>query len=400
MASSFLLLDSGTIPLDSGPLAVVNHRLVRPDGTPVVVVGVTAFSLLSDWLTRPDHATAFVRYATSRGVSVFRAFGMFANPGGIPAALGGTILDPRAHADYWAKLASLEAMVESFGGRLLATALADCQYPPLTALDQQGFLDAWAGTLVPTQAISEGWNEANGNGVNTRLQFVPLPLLSKGSMGGTAQPFSPPGSLAHYETSRDPDFPRTCKDLQDNYQGDNANPPIGVTAHRFLDDACALFVGEPIGIGDADEPGRTTADDWAVWQFYVGCVAFGSVLNVAHLRCGITCDLPAPGSPTERCLDAAVAASHLPLLDFVFAPYVRGNADDTEPRLLLHHHDAGIDGTGASRTYQLGPLVDGRYLVMVFQPEAWWAALWRTPVTVLSAFAWLSHPATVFVVRP
>jgi hypothetical protein len=381
-ARAFGETGSDAAATESGPLSVSGRRVLTADGTPWFGVGVSWFTGLQDWIENQAKAERFIEWTTAHGLQWMRVFGQY--NGGIGRFI------PAEHPSYYADLRGLAERLATAGLRMEFVVNADCQNAPLT-FDVPHFDrcdDALDGSW---NVLLSGGNEAPFNGFDPRQLHQPKRLLAaRCSMGTDARPFEPSWDFAIYEGERDDQFYRKYKSVFDLYQ-DGFSVPI--------------LVDEMVGIGDVHEPGRTTNDPWACWQFAAGLKLMGAMGVCAHLRSGITGDIPVAGGPAEHCIDAMVAAGRLPLGAYAFGHYERGNSpsEDQNPSLPVIHHDLEAwqeigyrgDPTGALRTHAMiegnraeviAPTSSERYQAIA-------AHNWR----IVQAYGYPGKPANVFV---
>lgn len=368
---------------ESGALSVANRRLLTAAGDPWFGVGVSWFTGLQDWIEDRAKAEAFLAWAVSRGLQWERVFGMY--NGGIGRFI------PALYPDYFRRWRELTDRCAEVGQRIEAVVNADCQKPPLSF--DPGLFDGVAWSLLGAWNVLalSGGNELPFNGVDALRLTKPQGLLSaRGSMGTDAAPFRPWWDLDIYETPRDAQMARKYKGVWDIYDAGGFVP---------------ILIDEMIGIGDVDEPGRTTASPFDCWQLTAGAKMVGAAGICGHLRAGITGNVPAPGGFGEQCIDAMVAAGKLPLGANAFAHYERGLAPDQgqNPNLPILHHDReaspDLDYPGSSagswRTHAF--IAGNRAEVIAPGPGPDYRAIAANGWRIVDAYAFPGHEANVLV---
>lgn len=296
-------------------------------------------------------------YHVSRGRRGFRAFGMFADPGGISAIVGGDFI-PANHPNYDESLAWLCDELAAREAWLLNCSLVNCNWGALQSLDQRAHLQREAAIIVHRpNVIGQLTNEAGFNGVNVFDFNNPGGLVwTRGSRGTDYQPWHPEWDAFDFETNRDDDFERKYKDYLDQRTGSNPDGGVFGSEHKF---AGPGGVSEMIGIGDVDQSGKTTANPFKIWQFVAGLKIVGCSFVILHGRSGIAGNLPVVNGSEDQCLDAGVEAGNLPLGRCADGEYQRGNSpgESQNSRLPVLHFDRDGDGgrpmSGTLRTHAM-----------------------------------------------
>lgn len=316
-----------------GQLTLAGRRLLTADGTPWFGVGLTWFTGLQDWIVNRGKAEAFLDRAVNRPnpPQWVRPFGMY--NGGIGRFI------PSEYPNYFDAWRELGEALAGRGLRFEPVVFADCKDDATWPLHfDPAFFDRVNDALAGLWNIfPSGGNEMPFNGFDAGRLRKPSGALSiRCSMGTDALPFHPPWDIVAFETSRNDDFERAYKSVWDLYNGQTGE--VSVTFER------PVLIDEMIGIGEVNEPGRTTADPFKCWQLAAGAKLMGAVGICAHIRTGITGDFPAPGSLAEQCVDAMSAAGRLPLGAHAFGRYERGLSpgEGQNSNLPIIHNDRDL----------------------------------------------------------
>lgn len=340
--------------------------LRHEDGTRAFLLGVTAFPILpywymgGEWKAKIEPFVAACLAAVGQGC-VFRALGMA--HGGVSVGFGGWTVDYPGSGQapaikvrmpeqaYLDALSSLAAWLKTKGGRLKLSLCADCvdrgdgsggTMP--RPLDRMRLSRKVGEALAPhTNILLDAGNEWSKNGFNPDHDFLQTGgvLSSRGSGQGDEWP--PWLRPLHYwdfhpnRTDREDlagrvyldAHRRQCKAVYDIYTGQSGQGEPALKIPGSLD--------EPIGIDEAKDPGRTTADPQACGEFAAGTKLFGAALVVGHIRSGIR-DLHPPGPIATACLRAMREYADLVPEELTYpnGRYTRGGLADCP----LQHNDA------------------------------------------------------------
>lgn len=289
---------SGTppaIPTGTGSIYRSGYSLRRTsDNSHYFALGVTAFTLLKDWLDGGAGAVdPFLDWMVANNLEIARALGMYS--GGVG------FFDPQAYgAAYFTGIGTLVDHMATKTRRLKLSLFADHQVAPLSTIVQATHFNAVAAVMAGKgYAWLDGGNEYGKNGWNPAALTWPANLMcGRGSnLGDQTPPFDPFWEF-EFHSLRSDAWPRSTKSIRDIQTG-NTNEGLAV--------ATAGGIDEPIGIAEADEPGRSSAnaDDW--FDFVAN--PFGSYI-VLHTRSSIT-SLGLPGPVAQACVNAAVYAASL-----------------------------------------------------------------------------------------
>lgn len=337
---------------ESGRLLVAGRRLVTEQSANWFGVGVSWYRGLHDFTLDRPKCDRFLAWMDAHGVQwarVFLQFNGYPNPG-----IGHFV--PEEISNYRPSLKDYVAVCADHGKRLELVTYADCQNPGSTF--DPDFIKRCnedVGGAWNLLALSAG-NEWRKNGFDPAALERPKALASQTSIGPDHQPYSPWWDISNMAAVRNDDFERHYKDIRDQYMGDNPDADEGKPPQAW---PVPIYVNEMIGIGDVNAPGSTTNDPLKCWTYTAGAKLMGGVGVCGHLRTGIVGDVPTPGGLGEQCMDAMVEAGALPLGEFAFDQYERGNSPDQpqNPNLPVLHYDnfnnPGHEQDGSLRTHAM-----------------------------------------------
>lgn len=375
--------------------------------------GVSHFCGVQDAFHNTPKLERFLTWAEGRRINLLRQFLML-NGG------AGTFLDAATDPDFLIRLKDHAQEMAARGFYLEVVVFADHQTPELSGIPLS-FFDRVCETLDGMGHLVSGGNEWGKNGFDPAKLPRPAGVIAAHASTGTdAQPWwaTPEWNFEIFEGSRDTDFERKYKDGRDQYMGDNSPSP-DIPAHAFL---VPLVMDEMIGIGPVDEPGRTTANAYKVYTFTAGLKMMGFAGIVGHLRSGIFGEPPVDGDPADLCMEALVEAAELPLGEFAFAAYQRGNApyDDhgdaipQNPHLAVVHHDIEPgdfrrdDGTvihypgdpeGSLRTHGMGDGTTQQIVAPGAGPGYRFIENPKDGWVLVEAYGWRTSPKNVGILR-
>lgn len=373
---------------ESGPLSVSN-RVILANGSPWYGVGVTAFPMLEYWFKDRPKVVRFVDWMVAHKAGIARVLSMYhrGDCAGIgnfgPPDVGGE----NAHMNGAVELADYLA---SRRIRLDLQVFADMQTDdckpnnPLSQINQPNyFLHIGERMAGKWNVILGGGNQWNKNGFDPLQLPRPAGFSSRGSGLEDALPILPPWDLAEFHPSRS-EFQRKFKSVYDLRIGD--------TTEGLAVPGPITFT-EPIGIGDTNDPGRTTNDPFLMWEFAAGCKLMGVQSLYGHLRAGVTLDVPVSGGAGERTFDAMVDGWMRTPGQFAFGSYARGEANGSNHTLALYHTDAL-----ALRTYEMR--VGQQSGVIVVDPQPAWTPILQDGATIKQSIGYgHGHPDTVFLMQ-
>jgi hypothetical protein len=374
----------------AGPLHREGLYLYGPDGLAVFPVGVTAFPILQCWLdgdrARVENFTDWMMVA---GVKWARGLGSYSG------SLG------RFHPGEYAGrlfigLHELLDFLDTKGLGLKLSALADCRERgdgTGGSLPDEGAQVEYVRRLGATMkehgnAMLDGGNEhGETDGDSSKNGWLPSTLsrpdgvlCSRGSSCGDFSAPADPWDFADIHPGRT-EFERKCKQLRDEFVGDN----ITRTPFRL-----PTGIDEGIGIGEADEYGRTTADPGKCFDFAVGCAVWGDFL-ILHVRAGMTLDVPGPIAQT--CVAASLEGVRVVTREgWKEGIYTRGGPSAPAEPMPIAHVDAP-DPVGALRTFAM--VQGNRALAWAVTPGPEWTAQFQNGYHLESAFGWPGRPANV-----
>lgn len=339
--------DVGT---ESGRVRADGLILRTASGAPWFGLGVSAFPLLKIWIEQGEPGVrVFVDWMIANGIGVARAFGMF--NGGL-----GRFIPGEYSGRYFTGVATLGTYLRDRGVRLKLSVFADAQTDPLKSIRQREFFTAVAAVYVDTHLL-DGGNEAFKNGWDP--QALPRPhsiLCSRGSEGGDMLPPVNPWDFFDVHPDRGDGWVKGGKSIYDVQIG-NTSAGIALPAPGGID--------EGIGIGEQDEPGKTTANADDCAGFAACTKLFGDFL-ILHIRSGVT-KLEPPGPRAQACVEASVAACLAIPDDARLGFYTRGGLPDCP----IEHDDAQALRTYARITRRAR---GSRAVCVALRPSATWRA--------------------------
>jgi hypothetical protein len=269
-------------------LHVSDDALVDDDGQRIVLGLSTDFQLFELFLAgdAPISIDGVLEQRAAAGAQGFRVFGtcdfLFK-------------LDPRQWPAYYTALTDFAAMLAREGLYLQFTAMADAQH--LHDFDQQDHWQRCCDALADSpNVILELANENQQNGVDASQFTKPerAPLVSSGSFCDGWTPTGSWGDLVTFHPRRDQKWwytvPATVQELRD-YPGQ----------HK------PVWIGEPIGAADQNEPGRR-ANDPALFEKLGAGIGIFSAGGVFHSQSGLTSQLWTPRE--EECARAFFRGLH------------------------------------------------------------------------------------------
>lgn len=367
---------------ESGALVIDGRRARTAAGADWFGIGASAFSTFQHWIVDEPRARQMLSWATGHGLAWLRSFAMY--NGGIGRFI------PAEYPNYFTKLREFVDACGDHGLRVEIVTYADCQNPPLTF--DPAFWDRVTETLAGAwNVLPSGGNEQPFNGFDPLRLHKPAGLLvGRCSTGTDAAVYEPTWDFGIYETARDDQFERKYKGVYDEYQRAITVP---------------ILIDEMIGIGEADESGRTTANAFKCWQLTAGAKIVGAMGICAHIRAGITGDPIGPNADT--CVAAMVEAGALPIGQHAFGRYVRGQApnESPDPNLPIVHADIepapdlGYPGSpaGSLRTHAF--IDGGEANAIAPGPGPSYVGIAANGWRIEQAFAYRDCPANVFICR-
>jgi hypothetical protein len=204
-------------------------------------------------------------------------------------------LDPRAYGDYYTQVTEFAAWLAQSRVYLQFTAMADAQH--LKNFDQQDHWHRCCDALADSpNVILELANENQQNGVDASQFTKPAraPLVSSGSFCDGWTPTGSWGDLVTFHPRRDWKWwytvPATVQELRE-YPGQ----------HK------PVWIGEPIGAADQNEPGRR-ANDPALFEKLGAGIGIFSAGGVFHSQSGLASQLWTPRE--EECARAFFRGLH------------------------------------------------------------------------------------------
>lgn len=387
-------------------LHVDGIQLVRQDGSTWSGIVVTAFRAWQWFMeSRDNDLHPFVEWCRASGVSGIRALGMYwAEPG-----QGIGKFDPRNYGGSWGRLRAFGEWLNSEGLLLHFTCGADHQTEQLKTIDMEDFYKRSVQALDGLAAVVDVGNELPKNGIDPPQFAMPSAatlVQSKGSGLGDQLPPLPPwpgNAVSCFHPNRD-DFPRRWgKSLLDIRAGDTS------TGESIK--GC-IILDETIGIGEQDEPGRTSANPWALWQATAWSVMAGAGFVNAHIRSAIN-GLDVPGPIGDECVRAMVDAARRIPQTFALGEYQRGRSpwEPQNPELPFLHFDSeditGPDGTfypgnrihGAKRSFCLWNGDEGLFIAIEPMPQWTPETMLKPGVSILERWGYAGQVETVYRVR-
>ncbi len=286
----------GTLALTYAPkfsrLHAAGDHFADETGKTVVLGLSTDFMLFKLALDGNDTSSlrAGRRNAGSQGARVF----------GTCAFLFG--LDPRDYPDYYGDLTRFARLLAADGEYLHYTAIADGQMLR-HGFDQIGHFNRACAALAdePNVVMVEACNENEKNGVYAANWSKPAlaPLVSSGSFCDGWRVTGLWGDVVTFHPRRDHKWwytvPATAQEIRDN------PPPYGVAQNR------PVWIGEPIGAAEFDEPGRRSSNPALFEKLGAGIGIFAAG-GVFHSQAGLTSQ---PWTNREReCAEAFFRGIH------------------------------------------------------------------------------------------
>lgn len=385
------------------PLHVEGIRLVRSDGSTFAGIAPTAFRAFQWWLESKRatstkwaiELSAFASWTRATQVAAIRSLGMYwAEPG-----QGIGKFDPRQYANLWPELRNFGRWCNSHGLILHFTCGADHQTEQLRTIDLEDFYRRAVQALDGLAAVVDWANEAPKNGAGVPMFDMPAAqtlVQSKGSNLGDQLPPVPVWTkgASCFHPNRD-DFVR--KGGKSGLDLRNGETTEGIAIPGVI------LYDENIGLGEVDEPGRTSANPWAMWQFTAWCVMAGIGYANAHIRSAIN-GLDVPGPRADQCVRAMVDAAKRIPQTFALGEYQRGNSpgEPQNPNLPFLHFDSEQPNpptNGAKRSYCLWNGSEGLFIVI--EPLPGWTPeqMLKPGFSIIESWGYDLHIDTVYRVR-
>lgn len=367
--SDWIFLRHESQAIAVSPLRADGIRL-RDDAGEWTGVIVTAFRLGEFWCNGWDVDTFLAGIAAldAKGARLICNYDADDNNVGIGR------FNAFAVPDFGRKMRDLAIHAATKHGLILQfTAFADQQRPVFAGVNRQAFFGQLCAELDGVPSIVDWGNERPKNGMTANEDRVYARfdgvLLSRGSNLGDQLPPLPvlpdAVSMGHY--NRD-DFVRRIGKTTLDWRGGDTNEGLSV--------AGVIAWDEGIGLGEADEPGRTCSDPWKMYQATAWAVMCGAGYNNAHLRTSIN-DLFLPGPNAADCVRAMAQACREIPTTYAEGELVRGNSpwQDQAAELPFLHYDSetitnngveypGNRTIGAKRSYCLWMGNDGLFIVI------------------------------------